>query len=536
MAKPKSRPQLSLQSAHLHDDAAGIAADHWSHAFFEHVYSAFRDGDFAALYQQGGRYPVSPSLLASISILQYMHRVSDRVAVDNTIMRRDWRIALGITPDYTGFDASVLCNFRKRLVAHGQTRLIFERVLARVQELGLIKHHHRVRVDATELIANVAVLSRIDSLMEAIRIVVCGMCQLRPKIRCRVDFISLYERYGQEVWLGRSSESPQKLTDLARDAQLLLRLCGPYRPQGYEVLVQMLHENFTFNAAGEPEPIAVRDRPTDHIVTPHEPDVRNGKKDERVWTGDKVHVVETVQPGEQSFLVDVLVTPPHVADVSLLPAVALRTAARLPQVEMIIADTGYASARNSHLTDRLGIDLLSAPRSSNRKMAVPIEDFVIDFDNHFAVCPQGHRSSVWTQSGRTYSIRFAKSHCAACPRRSECTTNPDGRTIAPSIYYQELVRERARFQQSEPANLYKQRAGIEATISKLVHDCGMRRSRYRSAPRRALHALLAGAALNVRRLLRCLAHQDQTIRPHSGVLSSHFAGLTQAHRPPQAAL
>ena len=129
MAKPRSHPQLSLQSAHLHDDAAGIPCDHWSRAFFEHVYSAFSDADFSALYQEGGRYPISPSLLASISILQYMHRASDRVAVDNTVMRRDWRIALGITPDYTGFDASVLCTFRKRLLAHDQIRLIFERVL-----------------------------------------------------------------------------------------------------------------------------------------------------------------------------------------------------------------------------------------------------------------------------------------------------------------------------------------------------------------------------------------------------------------------
>jgi len=46
-------------------------------------------------------------------VLQYMFRVSDRAAVDNTIMRRDWRIALGITPEYTGFAPRVLYGERE---------------------------------------------------------------------------------------------------------------------------------------------------------------------------------------------------------------------------------------------------------------------------------------------------------------------------------------------------------------------------------------------------------------------------------------
>jgi transposase len=534
MAKPTSHPQLSLQSAHLHDDAAGIPPDHWSRVFFEQVHSAFRDADFAAMYQEGGRYPVSPSLLASISILQYMQRVSDRVAVDNTIMRRDWRIALGITPNYAGFDASVLCNFRKRLVAHNQTRLIFERVLECVQELGLIKRHHRVRVDATELIANVAVLSRAESLMEAIRVVVHDAYKQCSALRQRADFMSLHERHGDEVWLGRTSSGDQKLTDLARDAQALLLLCKPYKLRGQQVLAQMLQENFVFDASGEPQALRVDERPADHIVTPHEPDVRVGKKGHKLWTGDKVHIVETVQPGEQSFLVDMVVTPPYASDDAVLPALALRTVARSPHTELMIADGGYASASNSHLTDRLGLDLLSRPGNSNRNMRIPIEAFAMDFESCVAVCPQGHRSMSWREAGRTYRIAFAKRDCDACPLRSECTTNPDGRTITPSIHYPELQRERARFQQAEAVELYKQRAGIEGTFSKLVHQCGLRRSRYRGAAKRTLHALLAGAALNVLRLLRCQAQIDQTAGPLSGVFPSFIRALAGGHRPLQA--
>ena len=63
-----------------------------------------------------------------------MFHDSDCVAVDNTLMRRDWRLALGLAPDYAGFDSTVLVNFRKRLVAHGMERMIFETVLQRDRE------------------------------------------------------------------------------------------------------------------------------------------------------------------------------------------------------------------------------------------------------------------------------------------------------------------------------------------------------------------------------------------------------------------
>lgn len=292
----------------------------------------------------------------------------------------------------------------------------------------------------------------------------------------------------------------------------------------------MLDENFIFDAEGEPQPLSVEERPKDHIVTPHEPDVRVGKKDGELWTGDKAHLLESVHEGEQGFILDVLVTPPEVNDCEVLPALALRTAARLPQVGMIIADTGYASATNSWLTDLLGIDLLSRPRESNCRTKMPIEQFDIDFVNRVAICPQGCRSTTWSLAGRSHSISFAAKDCAACSRREDCTTDPTGRSLSPSIHYPELQRERARFQQPGTAELYSQRASIEATISELVHRCGFRRSRYRGAAKRALHVLLAAAALNVRRLLRCLAAEDGTKTPSKGAFLLLFPRLAAAHR------
>ena len=528
MGKPKSKPQMSLLAGGMYDDWGGLPESHWSYRFYEHVYQALDDGQFAELYEPGGRQPISPRLLVCITLLQYMQRVSDREAVERSIDSRSWRIGLGIEPGYEGFHPTVLCYFRKRLLAHGQARLVFETVLERVQALGLLKGHTKVRVDATKLIADVAALSRADMIREAIRVVVCSLAELRPKLReQRAEFAGLYEKYHQECWLGGASYSNDDLRELARDAKLLLRLCGPYPAEGKATLAQILDENFRF-VGDEPEPKPQAEIPRGHIVTPHEPDAEVGKDDTQIWTGDKVHVVETVPDDGPGFVVDVIVTGPRVPDANMLPEIANRVAEVLPDADVLLADGGYASAANSLHAAGAGLDLVSPPRQETHRGTIPAGEFVLDFERQVARCPEGHGSNRWRVGKRLY-IKFPRSVCAACPRRSECTTSPtEPRTLTLSPQYEQLLRDRARAQTDEFAEQYHQRAGVEATISELVHCCGLRRSRYRTKPKRELHALLANAALNVRRVFRALAAKDGLEQQAEGAFSRLRRALTTA--------
>ena len=526
MGIPTSHPELGLYSAHVVDDAAGIPDDDWCRLFFEHVYCGFDDADFACMYEEGGRYPISPSLLASITILQYMFKISDRVAVDNTVRRRDWRIALGRNDQWDGFDPSVLCNFRKRLIAHGMERELFETVLDRLRELRLLSKRRRLRVDATHLVADVAVLSRVDSIREAIRIVVCGLHRMKPTLERRPEFARLLDVYGQEVWLGQSKGSDGELTQLALDGQALLEICGGRPVKGKEVLAKMLQENFVFPEDGPPEPLDKDQRPDDRILTPHEPDARAGKKGDKIWTGDKVHFVETADEDQPNFIVDVMSTDPRVEDSTVLEQVAQRAKFIVPDAEQLLADGGYASATNTRRVAAAGIDLVAPPRGSNSHGRLPVSEFNLDFERRIATCPAGHDSTYWRPNGRQFSIRFDAGTCAACPLRSECTTSPRGRSLGISIDYQQLTIDRERAATDEFKDLYKKRASIEATISHLVRDCGLRRSRYRSGPKRALHAIFAATALNVRRLLHWLPTVDAPQDADSGAFSRRFRRLT----------
>jgi hypothetical protein len=509
MAKPRSKPQLSLQAPHVYDDAPGIPADHWSRAFFQHIFCGFDDAQFADLYVEGGRHPVSPSLLAAVTLLQYMFRASDRGAVENTLMRRDWRLALGIAPDYDGFDPTVLVNFRKRLVAHDMQREIFEAVLERIAKLGLLKGRRRVRVDSTQLIANVARLSRADALQEAIRKLVCVLYDERPELRADPQFQRLYETYGEEVWLGRDPQTDERLVTLGIDGRLLLRLCADYPLPARQILEQMLAENFIFSEQDDtapPQPLPPDQLSSGRIISPHDPDAKGGKKGDKSWVGDKVHIVETADEEGPNFCVDVVTTDARIDDVEMTQTLAERTQQVLPELDTSIEDAGYVSVENGIVLRKMGIDLVAPALVNTRKGFLLNTEFTVDWDRRQATCPAGHESVAWGVYRGETRIQFGAAMCTACPRRAECTRSRHGRTICFGPHWEQLQHDRERAKQPEFQAVYRLRAPIEATISHAVHECGLRRSRYRTAAKRELHAILAVAALNARRLMSHLTN------------------------------
>lgn len=519
MAKPRSQPQMRLDSAHHADQAAGIPPDHWCRRFFTEIYCSFDDAQFAELYEEGGRYPISPRLLACITLLQYMFRVSDREAVENTIMRRDWRWALGRDDDWEGFDASVLCTFRKRLVAHGWGRRIFDHVLGRLRALGLLAGRRRVRVDATALVADVARLSRPELIAETLRVSVRALWDGHPELHQHPALVRLYEQYGEECWLGRGSAGEERLSALGRDGYLLAELMAQVAAPGAEVvarrelLARVLAENFVRDEHGAVGVLEEAERPGDRVVTPHDPDARVGRKGGHLWTGDKVHVTETADDGGDNFVVDVMVTDPRVEDSTVTEEVMERTRFVAPEAELVVADGGYASAGNSVAARGLGLELVSPPRAGNSRGRLPLSEFTIDFVRRRATCPAGQCTDKWYPWGRGIRIRFPAAVCQACPRRDECTTSKHGRSLHISRDYQQLLRDRARAGGPEFRAEYRRRAGVEATISEAVHRCGLRRSRYRGAAGRALHAFMAFAGLNARRLLRTVLPTDPPPEP-----------------------
>jgi transposase len=108
----------------------------------------FTDEQFAELFAARGRPAWSPARLALVLVLQFVEGLTDRQAADAVRARLDWKYALGLALDDPGFDASVLTEFRARLLADGQTERLLGLLLGsaagtRPAEQGRASAHRR---------------------------------------------------------------------------------------------------------------------------------------------------------------------------------------------------------------------------------------------------------------------------------------------------------------------------------------------------------------------------------------------------------
>src|SRR3712207_6267049 len=99
----------------------------------------YADQDFAALFPVRGQPALAPAQLALVTLMQFAEHLTDRQAAEAVRARIDWKYALCLELDDHGFDYSALCAFRARLLAAEKEALLFEALLTRCREAGLLR-------------------------------------------------------------------------------------------------------------------------------------------------------------------------------------------------------------------------------------------------------------------------------------------------------------------------------------------------------------------------------------------------------------
>ena len=140
-----------------------IPPDSYYRKFRELVWPLLTDEDFAALYcQDNGRPPIAPRLLAMALLLQFHRDLSDREMERTCMYDLEVKYALGLRLDERPFDHSSLGDFRQRLLSHGKEKLLFETILQTLVEQQLITTDEIQRIDATHIVADVAIPSMVQ--------------------------------------------------------------------------------------------------------------------------------------------------------------------------------------------------------------------------------------------------------------------------------------------------------------------------------------------------------------------------------------
>src|SRR5437773_713195 len=129
----------------------------------------YHDAQFAALFPTRGQPAEAPGRLALVTILQFAEGLSDRQAADAVRRCIDWKYLLGLELTDPGFDYTILCEFRARLVEGSQVRLLFETLLERFREKKLVKARGKQRTDSTHVLAAIRAVNRLEGVGEALR-------------------------------------------------------------------------------------------------------------------------------------------------------------------------------------------------------------------------------------------------------------------------------------------------------------------------------------------------------------------------------
>jgi transposase len=120
----------------------------------------YTDETFADLFPTHGQPAFAPWRLALVTVFQFMENLTDRQEASAMRDRLAWKYALSLELTDTGFDHTVLSEFRARLIeGHAEQRLL-DLLLEGCREGGWLKAHGRQRTDSTHVLAKIRALNR----------------------------------------------------------------------------------------------------------------------------------------------------------------------------------------------------------------------------------------------------------------------------------------------------------------------------------------------------------------------------------------
>lgn len=125
--------------------------------------------------------------------------MSDRGAADAVRGRIDWKYLLCLELDDPGFDHSVLCEFRGRLLQGGAERILFDKILSALRDKKMVKSRASQLTDSTHVLAAVRDLNRVERVGETLHAALNVLAVAAPdwvRVNIPAEWV---DRYGKRV-------------------------------------------------------------------------------------------------------------------------------------------------------------------------------------------------------------------------------------------------------------------------------------------------------------------------------------------------
>ena len=455
------------------------------------------DADFQHLLAQsyspalGGQEPVEAGLLALATLLQAYSNVSDRDAVELTVMDKRWQLVLDcLGVEYPPFSQGTLFNFLMRLIAHNLDKTLLERTVALAEKTGGFGARQlRAVLDSTPLFGAGRVEDTLNLLGHALRkavslaaqeldtsaaavveaagLTLVGHSSLKaaldldwgePRARARALGLVLEEVARWQQWL---------------EQQQTLVIQEPPIKEVMDTITQII----TQDTEPDPEGGPGGRRITKHVapdrrISIEDADMRHGRKSSaKTFNGFKEHMVVDL---DSKVIREVVVRPANEPEHEAVALLA-ETLEQAPGLRQLDIDLGYMASPRIGQWAKQGVYIIARPWPCGGSLFTK-PDFTFDFAHGMVTCPGGQTVPMTPGS----AVAFPAGACDTCPQRAQCTTAKLGHgrtlTIREDEQFQQKLRAKLRTKRGRAA--LRRRTAVEHAIAHQLAHQG-RRARYK---------------------------------------------------------
>ncbi|NOX38938.1 MAG: transposase [Alphaproteobacteria bacterium] len=480
-----------------------------------------------------GRPSKDLHVVIGVLILQQLHDLSDRATVEALAFNMAWHYALGVQSEADAyFCEKTLRNYRRLFIAQGLDELLFQRLTDRLVRAFDVDTS-RQRMDSTALRSAMRSLTRLGIVVETISKFVRELKRSDPALHSRID-ADMIRRYvdceGDGAFANTSpSVSRRRLLEAGQDLlALALQFRGTAAEQlsSFAILERVLRDQFDVVEDGSGKlatPIAIvrkpADVPCDTVGNPADPDSSfNAHKGQgymaqivETWCDDDPDGKgnDTANVSSPDLITHVEVHKMTVHDGHRVEDAMAGLETRNLKPAMLLGDSHYGAGETKAMMRTREIDLVAPmpPAKGALSGRLTLEDFALDASGLVLRCPNDIKPTSTSASRVRLQARFDLSDCRRCPDMLRCPVQADkyDGSFARFQYTPVRVANRKRrlYEQSKAfLDIYRWRAGIEATMSRLKHQMNLANLRVRGMPAMRYVVHLRALGLNIHRCAR----------------------------------
>jgi hypothetical protein len=522
------QPLLISDINHLPERTLKFLRNSWADTFRREVFQRIPEERFRALYDQGPSRPNIPvNVLVGLEIIKQGKGWSDEELYEHFLLDLQVRYAVGCDNLGEGdFELRTLYYFRNRLSKHaletGENlfKVVFDEVTGeQIKKLGIKTDMQRM--DSTQLLSNIADLSRLELLVEVLRRLQRDL-QEEDKAKY-AELFAPYTQQGAGQYAYRIKGKEAVWAHIQQVGEVLQNALNKLRPGYgesaiYQVAQRFFDENFKLvetavKAKINSEIEAGCLQSLDDLEASYR--VKGGK----AYKGYVGNVSETCNPENPvQLIVHTQTASNRAADTTLiteaLPELSERTG-----LETIINDGAYVGPEVEKLLRQYKVNQITTsltgatPDHTDGKLAFSDFDLQLDADGNIsnAICPAGQQATCIrsTVSQKTFYLEFQLDVCQQClffqnqqcPITLERHKRSKGFSITVPKERAISSQRRRRFEQTK-AEARRLRPAVETTIFQLKHALHGGKLRIRGPLRVACVFTCMALAANLRRINR----------------------------------